>query len=164
MLRASKEISMNITQFFSTGAAMTIALVALSAPDSRLVGRWQGTDRYFGLSYEEGSASQGRAQYVEANLTISADGTVEGRIGGADLSACRIEANRGWFGRMLHIKTDFIIRGKMVGRVSANSEIGTHTISVPLDLDGDQIDGSVFVIRGALSYPYPFLKLRLARQ
>ena len=155
---------MNKTPFFSTCAAMAIALVALSVPDSRLVGRWRGTDRYFGLSYEEGSAAHGQAQYVEANLAISPDGTVEGRIGGAELSACRIEANRGWFGRILHIKTDFIIRGKMVGRVSANSEIGTHTISIPLDLDRDQLDGSVFVIRGAFSYPYPFLKLRLARQ
>jgi len=155
---------MDITSFFSTGAAMTIALVALSVPDSRLVGRWQGTDRYFGLSYGEGSAAHGHAQYVEANLAISADGTVEGRIGGAELSGCRIEANRGWLGRMLHIKTDFIIRGKMVGCVSDNSEIGIHTISVPLDLDADQLDGSVFVIRGAFTYPYPFLKLRLTRQ
>ena len=155
---------MKIVPFFSTGATMMIALVALSVPDSRLVGRWQGTDRYFGLSYEEGSAAHDRAQYVEANLTISADGTVEGRIGGAELSACRIEANRGRLGRALHVKTDFIIRGKMEGRVSANSETGTHDISVPLDLAGDQLDGSVFVIRGALSYPYPFMKLRLARQ
>jgi hypothetical protein len=143
---------------------MAIALAAFSVPDNRLIGRWQGTDRFFGLSHEEGSAAHGQAQYVEAKLTISPDGTVEGRIGGAELNACRIEANRGWFGRMLRIKTDFIIRGKMVGRVSADSETGTHTISVPLDLDGDQLDGSIFVIRGAFSFPYPFLKLRLARQ
>ncbi len=150
--------------FFSMGAALTLASVALSIPDSRLVGRWQGTDRYFGLSYEEGLAARGQAQEVEVNLTISPDGTVGGRIGGAELSTCRLEANRGWLGRMLQVKTDFIIHGKMVGRVSANSEIGTHTISVPLDLDGNLLDGSVFVMRGGLSYPYPFLKLRLTRQ
>jgi hypothetical protein len=143
---------------------MVVALASLSIPDSRLVGQWQGKDRYFGLSQEEGSAAQGRAQFVETKLAISADGAVEGRIGGAELSGCRIEANRGWLGRTLHIKTDFIIRGEMVGRVSIDSEIGTHTISVPLDLDGDQLDGSAFVIRGGLSYPYPFLKLRLTRQ
>ena len=155
---------MTMTPFFAASAAMTIALAALLVPDDRLVGRWQGSDRYFGLSYEEGSAAHGHAHYVETILTISANGTVEGRIGGAELSACRLEANRGWIGRMLHIKTDFIIRGKMVGRVCVDSEIGTHTISAPLDLDGDQLEGSVFVIRGAISYPYPFLKLRLARQ
>jgi hypothetical protein len=163
MLRGSQETSMNITPFFSTGAAFALALVALSVPDSRLVGRWQGADRYFGLSYEEGSV-QGPAQYVETSLTISADGTVAGRIGGAELSGCTIEANRGWLGRMLHVKTDFIIRGQLVGRVSASSEIGRHRISVPLDFDRDQLHGSVFVIRNALAFPYPFLKLRLVRQ
>jgi hypothetical protein len=155
---------MNLTSFFGTSAAMTMALVAFSVPDGRLIGQWQGTDRYFGLSYDEGSAFHGRPQFVEASLTISPDGTVEGRIGGAELSGCRIEANRGWFGRMLHIKTDFIIRGRMVGRVSADSETGTRSISAPLDLEGDQIDGSVFVLRGAFLYPYPFLKLRLVRR
>jgi hypothetical protein len=153
---------MNSTLGFGIGAAMVMALAVLSVPDSRLVGRWQGTDRYFGLSHEEGATFQGGARYVEADLTISADGTVEGRIGGATLSACRLESNRGWLGRWLHFKTDFIIRGRMVGAVTTGSEAGTHTVSAPLDLDGDQLDGSVFVIRGAFAQPYPFLKLRLA--
>ena len=65
---------------------------------------------------------------------------------------------------MLHLKTDYIIRGKIVGRVSSRSEDGVHVISAPLNLDGDELSGSVFVIRGALYYPYPFMKLRLARQ
>ena len=155
---------MKTTSFFSAGAAVFFALVALSLPDGRLVGQWHGTDRFFGLNHEEGAAFHGEARYLEAQLTISADGTVRCRIGGAELSECTIEANRGWLGRMLHIKTDYIIRGKIAGRISTGSEAGVHRISAPLDFEGDQLAGSVFVIRGGLSYPYPFLRLQLARQ
>jgi hypothetical protein len=102
-------------------------------------------------------------QDVETVLNISADGSVSGRVGGAGLSDCVVEANRGWFGRLLHIKTDFIIRGQVVGAVAPGSESGTHTINAPFNLDGMRMAGSVFVVR-AFTYPYPFLKLRLSRE
>jgi hypothetical protein len=135
----------------------------LAVPDVRLVGHWHGECRFFGMDNKEGSAARGQAGYVQASLTISPDGVAMGWIGGAKLSPCVIESNRGWFGRMLRIKTDFIIRGKIAGRVSPSSADGVYTISAPLDLEGDRLVGSVFVLRGVAD-PYPFLKLQLVRE
>ena len=61
---------MKTPPFICLSAAMIIATATLSLPDARLVGRWHGNDRFFGLSHEEGSAAQGMAQYVETDLTI----------------------------------------------------------------------------------------------
>ncbi len=144
-------------------AAVLLATATLALADTPLAGRWHGNDRFFGLRQEEGATAQGVPHYVETDLTISNTGTVTGHIGGAELSECVLEANRGWLGRLLHIKTDYIIRGKMTGRVSSQSEDGTHAISVPLNLVGNELQGSAFASDGTFDYPYPFLKLQLVR-
>jgi hypothetical protein len=96
-------------------------------------------------------------------LHISADGKATGRIGGAELTNCVVVVNRGWFGRRLHLWTDFIIRGQIVGAVTPGSESGTHPINAPFNFDGTRIGGSMFVIY-PVKYPYPFLSLRLSRE
>jgi len=104
--------------------AMLLPVVALRAdaggtvPDQLLVGQWQGTNRFFGMSHEEIAENKVAARSMAAVLQISTDGTVTGRIGGAELSGCFVVANRGWLGRLLHVKTDFIIRGTVVGAVA----------------------------------------------
>jgi len=145
------------------GAVMWLATATLALADTPLAGRWHGNDRFFGLRREEGAATEGVPQYVETDLTISSTGAVTGHIGGAELSGCMLEANRGWLGRLLHIKTDYIIRGKMIGRVSSQSEKGSHVISVPFNLVGNELQGSAFVSGGTFDYPYPFLRLQLVR-
>ncbi|MDR3457069.1 MAG: hypothetical protein P4N60_06455 [Verrucomicrobiae bacterium] len=66
--------------------------------------------------------------------------------------------------RVLHIETDFIIRGNIVGPVAPGSESGSHPINAPfnLNVEGTQIGGTTFVIYPA-KYPYPFLHLGLSR-
>ena len=134
-----------------------------TVPDKSLIGRWHGQNHFFGMSRKEIVEKKVAIQYVETKLEISANGKVTGRVGGAELSGCVVEANRGWFGRLLHIKTDFIIRGKIVGAVAPGSEAGIHSISAPFNLNGPHVVGSMFVIHGAFTYPYPFLSLRLSR-
>jgi hypothetical protein len=101
-------------------------------------------------------------QGVETVLHISADGKVTGQVGGAELSDCVVDANRGWFGRLLNIKTDFIIRGKIIGAVAIGSESGTNTINAPFNLLDSRIKGTIFITH-PFTYPYPFLGLRLSR-
>ena len=144
-------------------AAVLLATATLALADTPLAGQWHGNDRFFGLRQEEGAAARGVPQYVETDLTISSTGAVTGHFGGAELSGCVLETNRGWLGRLLHIKTDYILRGKMTGRVSSQSEDGAHVISIPLNLVGNELRGSAFVSGGAFDFPYPFLKLQLAR-
>lgn len=134
-----------------------------TVPDKRLVGQWHGQNRFGGMNREEITGHKVEIQNVDTELNILADGTVTGQLGGAELIGCVVEANRGWLGRLLHIKTDFIIRGRIKGAVVPGSESGIHVINAPFNLKGTQVAGSIFVIRGAFSYPYPFLNLRLSR-
>jgi hypothetical protein len=131
-----------------------------TVPDRRLVGQWRQQARFTGIRYEEAVQKKVAAGDIEAVWRISADGLVTGHIGGAELSGCSVAVNRGWLGRRLHIKTDFVIRGQLIGAVAPGSESGTHTISVPFNLDGRQLGGTVFVLRPFI-YPYPFLNLKM---
>lgn len=159
--------------FLFTGFVAALALLlsvstswagrSIAVPDQRLVGAWQGQDQFCGMSRKEITGKKVAIQNVEVGLNISADAKVTGHVGGAELSGCVVEANRGWFGRLLHIKTDFIIRGKVVGAVSSGSEGGTHLINAPFNLKSSQIDGTMFLMRGPFACPYPFLRVRLSR-
>jgi hypothetical protein len=141
-------------------AAISWADAGGSVPDSRLVGQWQGKDRFGGMSYNEIVQKKVTAQDVDTVLNISADGRVTGRIGGGELTNCTVMANRGWLGRHLHLKTDFIIRGNIVGAVVPGSEGGTHVITAPFNLRDSQLTGTVFAIHN-WTYPYPVLGLRV---
>jgi len=154
-----------VTTLLAMLAALLPAFTLLAsgtATISGLAGQWHGTNHCTGISYEEATQKKVAAQDVETVLHISADGKVTGRLGGAELSECVVEANRGWFGRLLHIKTDFIIQGKIVGAVVPGSESGIHSINAPFNFNDNWIKGSVFVIY-PVKYPYPFLSLRLSR-
>jgi len=150
-----------------------LALLVLSLPaaplraaetptGSVLAGQWRGKSCFTGISYEEATHQKVPRQDVETVLNISPDGTVTGRVGGAELSNGRVAANRGWLGRMLSVKTDFIIRGQVVGAVVPGSESGTHAINAPFNVAGSRMVGTLFVVY-PIKYPYPFLSLRLSR-
>jgi len=138
-------------------------LASETATISDLAGQWHGKSRFTGISYEEASQKKIAPQDVETVLHLSADGKATGRIGGAELTNCVVAVNRGWFGRRLHLWTDFIIRGQIVGAIAPGSESGTHPINAPFNFDGTRIGGSMFVI-SPVKYPYPFFSLRLSRE
>jgi hypothetical protein len=140
----------------STRASATV-------PDQHLVGQWDGQNRFSGMSYREITKHTAAIQDVETVVIIAADGAVSGHIGGAEFSGCVVEKNRGWLGRALHLKTDFIILGDLAGAVVPGSAGGSHRINAPFGLHDTQIDGTVFVIQGGFSCPYPMLQLRLRR-
>jgi hypothetical protein len=150
-------------------AALAIPVTVLTScaigkptvPDQRLVGQWHGLDRFNGISYQEIVQHKVEIQMVDTTLNISTNATVTGQVGGAELTDCTVRANRGWLGRFLHLKTDFIIVGKISGSVVPGSEGGTRPINVPFNLQGAQIDGTMFVVY-TFKYPFPFLGLRVS--
>jgi len=135
-----------------------------TVPDQRLVGQWHGQSRFTGISYEEATQKRVAVQTVELTVNIAAEGTVTGHVGGAEFTGCVVTANRGWFGRLFHLWTDFIIRGSITGPVTPGSEPGSHTINAPFNLttDGKQITGTLFATY-PVKYPYPFINLHLGR-
>jgi hypothetical protein len=146
------------------GALMLLMVSVVSgcgaSPDQRLVGSWQGTNRFTGISYREAVDKKVAVQPVETVLVIATNGVVTGHIGGARLTNCVVAANRGWLGRKLHLASDFVIQGQIVGPVVSGSEGGTHNISAPFNLVGGQIRGTVFVLYN-FKAPYPFMPLRV---
>jgi len=150
-----------LTMFALLLSAFTL-MAAETATVSDLAGQWHGKSRFTGISYEEATQKKIAAQDVEIVLHISTDGKATGRIGGAEFTNCVVAVDRGWFGRRLHLWSDFIIRGQIVGAVAPGSESRTHLINAPFDFDGTRIGGSMFVIY-PVKYPYPFFSLQLSR-
>jgi hypothetical protein len=155
-------------------AAILLAMFAILLPAftllasetvavSDLAGQWHGKSHFTGISYKEYTQKKVAPQDVEILLHISAEGKATGQAGGAELSDCVVESNRGWFGRLLHIKTDFIIRGKIIGAVAIGSENGTNTINAPFNLLDNRIKGALFITHPC-TYPYPFSDLQLSRK
>jgi hypothetical protein len=139
-----------------------LASAAKSLSVADLSGSWHGTSRFTGISFQEATQKDAKSQNVEISLRISADGKVTGRVGSAELQGWANEANRGWLGRLLHMKTNFVIAGTLAGSVISGSEAGTHAIKIPIAFEGSQVTGSIFAVY-PLAYPYPFLRLQLSR-
>ncbi|MGA2802554.1 MAG: hypothetical protein ABSE97_09350 [Verrucomicrobiota bacterium] len=136
-------------------------LLAAETTVSDLAGQWHGKSHFNGISYEEATQKKIAVQDVETVLHISADGKVTGLVGGAELSGSVMETHRGWFWRLLRMKTNFIIEGQIVGAVVSRSESGIHSINAPFTFDGTRIAGSIYVTY-AVKYPYPFLSIHLS--
>ena len=144
----------------------TLSVLTLTAAETAtvadLTGQWQGESRFTGISYQEATQKKILPQQVRIVVQIANDGKVTGQVGGAELSGTVAVANRGWFGRLLHNKTNFIIAGKIVGAVAAGSDAAARPVKLPLTFAGGQITGGVFAVY-PIKYPYPFLSLRLNR-
>ena len=76
-------------------------------------------------------------------LAIAPPGDVTGQIGDAQLVAGRVKANRGAVGKMLSIKTDYIVVGKLKGPIIAAEKITRSTVKIPLNWTGSELKGGL---------------------
>jgi hypothetical protein len=81
---------------------------------------------------------------IEILFTVSADGSVSGKIGDATLASARITRNRTWLGQAINWRTGYIIRGELDGTVGAPPLRNGNRLSAPLNLDGPDLVGSLF--------------------
>ena len=70
----------------------------------------------------------------EAAIVIHADASVTGTIDGSPILAAWMNPGRSWFGRLLHINADYVIRG----------QIGGGEFSAPLMERAQGLEGSIF--------------------
>lgn len=63
--------------------------------------------------------------------------------GGARLSRCAVRKNRGWLGKKLNVKTDYIIRGYLEGSVVPRDAGGTRKIAMPFNLRDGKLTGGL---------------------
>lgn len=76
-------------------------------------------------------------------LNISPSGAVTGQVGDARLVAGRLTTNRGPVGRLLNIKTDYIIASKLEGPIIITEGITRPGVKIPLNWTGSEFRGSV---------------------
>lgn len=76
-------------------------------------------------------------------LTIDPSGNVTGQIGDAQLTSGRVRPNRGPVGRMLNIRTDYIIVGRLLGPIIAAEGVSRSEVKIPVNWTGSEFQGSV---------------------
>jgi hypothetical protein len=84
-------------------------------------------------------------------FAIGPDGSVSGTVGDAALTDGRFLPNRSWFGRLMHWRTCYLIRGRISG----------VSFSAPLNLTGSELAGALFLPRAGSPKP---LSLNLTKQ
>jgi hypothetical protein len=77
---------------------------------------------------------------VPIALTIATDGSVSGAVGSQALSDARLVGNRSWFGRLMHWRTDYLIRGRLSG---------DGRFMAPLIVRRSELDGTLFLAGSA---------------
>jgi hypothetical protein len=139
-----------VFSLFLTAAGTSPA--AAQQPAS-LAGHWSAQPVVSVRSRPPGGGYQFTRNPVVIDLRVAEDGRVEGTVGGATLVDGALRRNRGWLGRMLHVKTDFIIRGRLEGPIFPGDTIREKRISAPFDLREGAMHGSLFHLVGIDLYP-----------
>ena len=123
-----------------TGFVVWLAMVSSSCAGNRgvmpdIVGHWQGGGRIIVTWCQQTN--------LPLALEIKGDGTVTGKVGDATLTKGRFRRNRGWLGRKLNIKTDYIITGSLEGPIVAAEGIVRSGVKIPVNNSAGKLVGGI---------------------
>ena len=105
-------------------------------PTAAPVGEWRATPAWM--------AGQVPAEEPEAVFVIDADGSVTGRVGDAAVIGGRMAYNRSWFGKLMHWRGDYAIRGKLAHAVAAAGLTEySGEFMAPLTMRGREMSGAL---------------------
>lgn len=100
-----------------------------------MIGTWTGNARIV--------VNWTTQKVLPVRVTIAPDGQVTGTVGDATLRDARLQRNRGVLGRALHVKTDWIISGKLDGPIIGPESIRRESVKLPLNWLDDHFEGGV---------------------
>jgi hypothetical protein len=109
--------------------------LAAQVPDPGMVGTWSGNGDVV--------VNWTKQRTIHVRLMILPDGSVTGEIGDAALTSGRVSTNRGAIGRLLNIKTDYIVEGKLRGPVISAEHVQRDAVKMPLMWDGTEFSGGL---------------------
>jgi hypothetical protein len=123
-------------------AILTVGLVIAGSSSAAaqivvpgMVGHWEGNARIIVTWCQQTN--------LPVVVDIRADGTVTGKIGDATFTHGQLRRNRGWLGRKLNIKTDYIITGRLIGPIVRSEGITRSGIKMPLTFSGGNFTGAI---------------------
>jgi hypothetical protein len=102
---------------------------------SNMVGHWAGNARIIVVWCQQTN--------LPVSFQIQPNANVTGTVGDATLTNAQFKANRGWLGRKLNLKTDYIVTGKLSGPIIKNERIARSGVSIPLTFTGSNFVGGV---------------------
>jgi hypothetical protein len=107
---------LRMREFVLAACAALVVLAPANAQVVRpeMVGKWSGTADIF--------VNWTKARTLPVEIVLTADDRVTGKIGDAVIANGRFRSNRGWLGRALRIKTDWLIDARLEGPSSRRKE------------------------------------------
>ena len=122
-------------------------------PPAEMVGTW-----YANLTT---MSRQPLSATIPVVFTIDPDGSVSGTIGNARLTGGQLVPNRSWFGRLMHWRTSYLIRGALSQVVESEGAIAGDRFSAPLNSRGSELGGALFLSHPGTPMP---LSLNLTKR
>jgi hypothetical protein len=120
-------------------AAAFVATSSLSASaqvaTASVIGRWGGV--------ADVVVNWTKQRTLPINIVIGADDQATGTVGDATLVRGRLLRNRGWLGRAMQIKTDYIIEADLDGPIIRAENIQRDMIQIPFNARDGRLVGSV---------------------
>ena len=142
-------------RFVST---VTLLVVAVGCQDGTippgLVGEWTGYARNTHITPTNAP--------MPIVLKVSADGTVSGTLGTAVVTNGTIRKNRGKLGRLLNLKSDFLIYADLEGSLVAEKDIRYKGIFINMNVENDDVVAAGFTTTHS-RYGTPIAKQGLVR-
>ena len=124
----------------SLSIAAVVALLASRGATAQVArpemcGRWQGT--------ADVAVNWTKARTVSVSIAITPDDRVTGMIGDASLLDAHLLSNRGWLGKTLRLKTDYLIDGRLEGPIIRDEHLVRSEVAMPLDWTGSGFVGGI---------------------
>lgn len=125
------------TSFSIAAAVVFLASRGATAQVARpeMCGRWQGT--------AEVAVNWTKARTVSVSIAITPDDRVTGMVGDATLLDAHLLSNRGWVGKTLRLKTDYLIDGRLEGPIIRDEHLVRSEVMMPLDWTGGGFAGAI---------------------
>lgn len=127
-IRTSLLGAMGLVAMLSIGATAQVATPAV-------IGRWGGV--------ADIAVNWTKERTLPINIVIGANDQVTGTIGDATLARGRLIRNRGWLGRVMQIKTDYIIEADLDGPIFRAENVRRDMVQIPFDVRDGKLVGSV---------------------
>ena len=116
-------------------AAASTAWAGNDVVKPEMVGRWEGDGKIIVTWCQQTN--------LRVTLDVKADGTVTGKVGDATLTEGRFRRNRGWLGRKLNIKTDYIITGRLEGPIVSAEGVTRSGVNIPINYSTGTFTGAL---------------------
>jgi hypothetical protein len=121
------------------GVASLVSIVSSAGgaqvTEAPMLGRWRGEANIV--------VNWTKARTIPIDITIVDHDSVTGRIGDAKLVGGVLSRNRGWLGRALDVKTDYIVDGRLEGPLLEAEGILRTSVRMPMNFRLGQWVGSV---------------------